>query len=242
MPPLPASVLPPARSSALRPCMGVMSRTSKAAVFVGAAVLAGLVYIGVSFMSLEQPGYSVVFTDGSIEYRQYEPYLVSETVIEQADSYKAAGNEGFRRLFRYISGGNSGNNKIAMTVPVAQTASSEKIAMTAPVQQTESAEGWRVAFMLPTQYTLETAPQPNDKRVSIREVPGRLTAVLRYSGRWTERNYAKQQAALLAALGKEAVTPVGEVQSALYNAPYTPPFLRRNEVLVEIDRLPAAAN
>ncbi len=184
----------------------------------------------------------IVFKDGNIEYRQYEPYLVSETLIKQADSYKAAGNEGFRRLFRYITGGNTGNNKIAMTVPVAQTASSEKIAMTAPVQQTESAEGWRVAFMLPSEYTLETAPQPTDNRVTIREVPGRLTAVFRYSGRWTERNYAKNQAALLAALSKESITPTGEVQSALYNAPYTPPFLRRNEVLVEIDRLPAAAN
>jgi len=219
-----------------------MTRTIKAVLIVGAVVFASLVYIGVSFMSLEQPNYSVVFKDGNIEYRQYEPYLVSETVIEQADSYKDAGNEGFRRLFRYITGGNTGNNKIAMTVPVAQTASSEKIAMTAPVQQTESAEGWRVAFMLPSDYTLETAPKPTDNRVTIREVPGRLTAVFRYSGRWTERNYAKSQAALLAALSKESITPTGEVQSALYNAPYTPPFLRRNEVLVEIDRLPAAAN
>jgi hypothetical protein len=218
-----------------------MSRALKLVLVIGAVVLAGLVYTGVSFMGLEQPDYRVVFADGGVEYRQYEPYLVSETVIEQADNYKAAGNEGFRRLFRYITGGNTGKNKIAMTVPVAQTASSENIAMTAPVQQTEAAKGWRVAFMLPTQYTLETAPQPTDSRVSIREVPGRLTAVLRYSGRWTQRNYARKQAELLAALRKEGITPVGEVQSALYNAPYTPPFLRRNEVLVEIDRLPAAA-
>ena len=193
-------------------------------------------------MGLEQPGYRVVFEADGIEYRQYEPYLVSETVIEAAGSYKAAGNEGFRRLFRYISGGNSGENKIAMTVPVAQTAPSEKIAMTAPVQQTEVAEGWRVAFMLPSQYTLDTAPQPTDSRVSIREIPGRLTAVSRYSGRWTAANYEKKRAALLAALEQAAVTPVGDVQSALYNGPFTPPFLRRNEVVVEIDRLPAEAS
>lgn len=218
-----------------------MSRAIKALLVVGAVALAGVVYIGVNTMGLEQPSYRVVFEADGVEYRQYEPYLVSETVIEAAGSYQAAGNEGFRRLFRYISGGNSGENKIAMTVPVAQTATSEKIAMTAPVQQTESAEGWRVAFMLPTQYTLETAPQPTDSRVSIREIPGRLTAVSRYSGRWTEANYARKRAVLLTALEQAAVTPVGEVQSALYNGPFTPPFLRRNEVVVEIDRLPAEA-
>ncbi len=98
-----------------------------------------------------------------------------------------------------------------------KAAGNDKIAMTVPVEQTDS-------------------------RVTIREVPGRLTAVLRYSGRWTERNYTRKQAELLAVLSKESITPVGDVQSALYNAPYTPPFLRRNEVLVEIDRLPAVAN
>lgn len=219
-----------------------MSLAIKGILVVGAVVLAGVLYIGVNTVGLEQPGYRVVFEADGIEYRQYEPYLVSETVIEAASSYKAAGNEGFRRLFRYISGGNSGENKIAMTVPVAQTAPSEKIAMTAPVQQTEFGEGWRVAFMLPSQYTLDTAPKPTDSRVTIREIPGRLTAVSRYSGRWTAANYEKKRAVLLAALEQAAVTPVGDVQSALYNGPFTPPFLRRNEVVVEIDRLPPEAS
>jgi hypothetical protein len=219
-----------------------MSRIKKAVLIVGALALAGVVYVGASLTGLEQPSYRVVYEADGIEYRQYDSYLVSETVIDRVGSYQAAGNEGFRRLFRYITGGNTANSKIAMTVPVAQTAPSEKIAMTVPVQQTESAEGWRVAFMLPTEYTLETAPQPTDSRVSIREVPGRLTAVLRYSGRWNERNYAEKQAELLAGLGKAEVRPVGEVESAFYNGPFTPPFLRRNEVLVEVDRLPAAAS
>lgn len=210
----------------------------KAALAIGALVLAVAVFAVVSVIRLEKPAYRVVHERGNIEYRQYEPYLVSETVIERARDYKAAGNEGFRRLFRYISGANAGESKIAMTVPVAQTESSQKIAMTAPVQQTEAAEGWRVAFMLPGEYTLETAPQPTDSRVKIRAVPGRLVAVLRYSGRWTERNYIEQRSALLDALKKESITPVGEVQSAQYAPPSTPPFLRRNEVLVEIERLP----
>jgi hypothetical protein len=173
-----------------------MSALIKVALFIGALLLVALAYAVFSVIRLEKPTYKVVYTSGDIEYRQYEPYLVSETVIEQAQDYKAAGNEGFRRLFRYISGGNAGQTKVSMTVPVAQTASSQKISMTVPVQTTEAAEGWRVAFMLPSEYTLETAPQPTDDRVKIRAVPGKLTAVLRYSGRWTESNYARKRAAL----------------------------------------------
>lgn len=206
-----------------------------------AALLAGLLFTGESAMSLEQPTYDVVYRDGDIEYRQYESYLVSETIIENAGDYKAAGNEGFRRLFRYITGSNSGQTKIAMTAPVAQTPASEKIAMTVPVQQANSAEGWRVAFMLPTRYTLETAPRPTDPRVRIRQVPGRLMAVLRYSGRWTERNFVVKKTTLLDTLESESVMPVGEIQSAMYDPPYMPPFMRRNEVMIEVNLLPATA-
>ena len=192
-------------------------------------------------MSLEQPEYTVLYQDGDIEYRQYEPYLVSETIIADAEDANAAGNEGFRRLFRYITGSNQGQAKISMTAPVVQVPDSEKIAMTAPVQQADSAEGWRVTFMLPSQYTLETAPVPKDPRVSIREVPGRLMAALRYSGRWTDRNFARKKSELLEALEVESVQQVGDVQSAFYNPPFTPPFLRRNEVMAEISSLPASA-
>jgi hypothetical protein len=202
-----------------------MSVLIKAALVIGALLLAAVAFAVFSVIRLEKPAYRVIDERGDIEYRQYEPYLVSETVIEQARDYNTAGTEGFRRLFRYISGANAGQAKISMTVPVAQTESSQKIAMTAPVQQTEAAEGWRVAFMLPSEYTLESAPQP-------------LVAVLRYSGRWTERDYMEKRAALLEALKKESITPVGEMQSAQYTPPATPSFLRRNEVLVEVDRLP----
>ena len=215
-----------------------MSLLIKAALIIGALLLAALAYVVFSVLRLENPTYKVVYESGGIEYRQYEPYLVSETVIEQADNYKEAGNEGFRRLFRYISGANSDQKKVAMTVPVAQTESSQKIAMTVPVQQTESTEGWRVAFMLPTEYTLESAPQPTDNRVQIRAIPGKLTAVLRYSGKWTESNYAKKRAILVDTLQQASITTIGAFQSAQYAPPGTPGFLRRNEVLVEIDRLP----
>ncbi|MGI9309029.1 MAG: SOUL family heme-binding protein [Gammaproteobacteria bacterium] len=217
-----------------------MSILFKVALAIGILLLVAAAYAVFSVIRLEKPTYSVVQESGGIEYRQYEPYLVSETLIQQAPNYKAAGNEGFRRLFQYISGGNASQTKVSMTVPVAQTESNQKIAMTVPVQQTEAAEGWRVAFMLPSEYTLETAPQPTDSRVQIRAVPGRLTAVLRYSGRWTQSSFIEKRTALLAALQQASITPIGEVQSAQYAPPATPGFLRRNEVIVEIDRLPQA--
>jgi hypothetical protein len=203
-------------------------------------LIAGFLFAGESAMSYEQPDYTVLYEDGDVEYRQYEPYLVSETVIENSDGYKDAGNEGFRRLFKYITGANQGQAKISMTAPVSQ-APSEKISMTVPVQQGESADGWRVSFMLPTDYTLETAPVPTDPRVYVREVPGRLMAVLQFSGRWTEKNYTRRQTELMESVNAENINAIGEMQRAAYNAPFSLPFLRRNEVMVAVDSLPAAA-
>ena len=203
-----------------------------------AFMLAALLITGENAMSLEEPDYTLLYKDGDIEYRQYEPYLVSETLIKNTADYNDAGNEGFRRLFAYITGNNQAQAKIAMTAPVEQTPSSEKIAMTAPVQQGESGEGWRVAFMLPKAYTLQNAPIPTDERVQIQAMPGRLMAVLRYSGRWTERNFVNKQAALQDAIDGESIERIGEFQVSLYNPPYTLPFMRRNEVMVEVSRVP----
>jgi hypothetical protein len=205
------------------------------------ALIAGFLFAGETAMSYEQPDYTVLYTNGEVEYRQYEPYLVSETVIANVASYNDAGSEGFRRLFRYITGANKSQAKISMTAPVAQ-APSQKISMTVPVQQAESSDGWRVAFMLPTEYTLKTAPVPTDKRVYVRQVPGRVIAVLKFYGRWTERNYANNQDALLKTIDAEDITAMGEVQRAAYNAPYTLPFMRRNEVMVAVNRMPEKAD
>ena len=111
--------------------MLVTNRIGKA---INLAFIASFLFAGETAMSYEQPDYTVVYTDGDIEYRQYEPYLVSETIIQNADDYKDAGNEGFRRLFKYITGSNKGQEKVSMTAPV-QQAPSKKIAMTVPVQQ-----------------------------------------------------------------------------------------------------------
>jgi hypothetical protein len=222
------------------------NRTSKARTVMATVIL---LLMGGNAMSYEQPEYTVLFTDGDLEYRQYETYLVSETVIEDARNSDAAGDEGFRRLFRYITGANTSQAKVSMTVPVSQSASasadsenSEKISMTVPVQQSTAATGWRVSFMLPSEYTLETAPVPADSRVYVREVPGRLMAVKVFSGRWTEANYRSNGEKLRAALDDQGLTATGELERAAYNAPFSLPFMRRNEVMLAVNALPRSAN
>jgi len=196
-------------------------------------------FAGAQVMAIETPDYTVLLQDGDIEYRQYESHLVVETVVAGDYAYKASGNEGFRRLFRYITGANTGSQNIAMTSPVSRAAEGDKIAMTSPVARESNSEGEVVAFMLPSQYTLATAPAPTDPRVRVREVPDRLMAVVRYSGRWTDSNYEERKRILLAGVDAASTGVVGEVQSALYDAPYIPPFMRRNEVMVQVSALPS---
>jgi len=207
---------------------------SKAVLMAG---LLALSLLGEKAMSYEEPQYTVVRSDGDFEYRQYESHRVSETLITGARDADAASSEGFRRLFAYITGANTQQSKISMTVPVSQGAS-EKISMTVPVQQSAAETGWRVSFVLPSRFTLETAPVPTDKRVYVREVPGRLMVVLRFAGRWTETNYARHEQELADYIAAQGLTAVGTVERAVYNAPFSIPWFRRNEVMVQIASLP----
>jgi hypothetical protein len=117
-------------------------------------------------------------------------------------------------------------------------ASGEKIDMTAPVQTSMKGEELNVAFMLPSQFSFENAPQPTDTRVVIKKMPARVMAVIRYSGRWTEANREKYAFRLQDYLNQNGVVAISGPESAAYNAPFTPPFMRRNEIMFEIEDYP----
>jgi SOUL heme-binding protein len=193
-----------------------------------------LVALGGPAVAIEEPRFELEQRDGDRELRRYAPYLVAETLV--GGSFDEAGNAAFRRLFRYISGNNRGERKIAMTSPVVQQdASGSKIAMTAPVRQEgDAAGGFRVAFVVPAEFARATVPEPNDPLVTIHEVPEQRMAVLRYSGRWTEKNYREHETLLRKWMAERGLAAAGPPVYARYNAPFVPWPMRRNEVLVPV--------
>ena len=185
-------------------------------------------------MAIEEPGYDLVRKSDGYELRRYAGYCVAET--EVAGSQTDAGNAGFRILAKYIFGANQSQQSIAMTAPVLQ-AQSETIAMTAPVtQQPGAAPGtYVVQFTMPSKYTLQTLPQPNDAQVRLRQLPDRLVAVRAYGGGWSLARYDTEFAALLEAMQRDGLVAIGAPQWARYNSPFSLPFMRRNEIWLEID-------
>ncbi len=188
---------------------------------------------GETLMAIEEAKYSVVQKDGQFEIRNYESYLLAEINIE--GSMEGASSMAFRPLFNYISGANRSQSKVAMTSPVSQEIASEEIKMTTPVSQERNQESWAVSFMMPHHFTLQTIPMPEDDRVQIREVPGRQVATIRYSGFWDEKGYSKHKAKLESWIAAQGLEPAGPAIWARFNAPYTPWFLRRNEVQIPIE-------
>ena len=184
-------------------------------------------------MAIEEPEYEVVADHGDFEVRRYAPMILAETRVES--DFEKAGNQAFRRLFRYISGDNEAQAKIAMTAPVVQESSSQKIAMTAPVVQEADDSGWRVAFVVPAEFSWETVPQPTDPRVSLRLVPERIVAAVRFSGTWGEERFTGHEAELREMLAEHDLQPIGEAVYARYNPPFTPWFMRRNEVMIPVE-------
>ena len=190
----------------------------------------------------EEPAYATFANVGGIEYRQYQPYLVAETVVTGTFDRDEAANVGFRRLFRYISGENTARSELQVDPIVKQQRTRTKIAMTTPVRQTPLASGWSIAFVVPREFNQTNVPQPTDPNVYITTVPGLLMAVARFSGRWTDKNVNTHKSRLASALASAGLTPIGEITTAFYNAPFTLPFMRRNEVMVAVNHLPAVVS
>ena len=202
-----------------------------------------LLLMAVSFSSfaaaIEKPEYEVILVDGAIEYRRYESFIIAETNIVAAENWKEASNEGFRRLFNYITGDNNGEEKIAMTAPVQQSKIQAEDVRFNQAEPLSEGKGWKVSFMLPSSYSMVDAPAPEDERIRLRLVPEKLVAAIRYSGRWTTRNFDKYESRLMTALTAANIVTLGAPETAFYNPPFVPPFMRRNEILVEVASPPS---
>ena len=188
--------------------------------------------IGPPAVAIEEPPYSVLATEDIFELRQYPSYIVAETYVE--GDLEAVGSEGFRRLADYIGGKNRKKESISMTASVSQKPASEKIAMTAPVSQTRENGRWRIAFTMPSAYSMETLPTPDDDRIALREEEEKTVAVVRYSGTWGKKRYMNHEAKLMEWISTKGWEITGVPVWARYNPPFVPWFMRRNEILIPV--------
>ena len=170
--------------------------------------------------------YEVLRKLDKVEIRRY-----SEIVIAKVSNYES---DSSGLLFRFISGDNKTKEKVKMTAPVVEQDASQEIKMTSPVLSDFSNEGF-MAFVMPSEFKLETTPSPLDSRVKIEKIPQRKVAVLRFSGSWSEDHFKEKTEELLQELANAKVKTKGNVFTMLYNPPFTPSFLRRNEVAVEVE-------
>ena len=207
-------------------------------ILIAIVIIIGLWSILGFFSSrVEQADYNVLEIKDGYEIREYPAHIVAQTTVK--GSYGESMGNGFRIVAGYIFGGNTKKESIAMTAPVvAQKVGGEKtsenIAMTAPVVATVEGDSQIISFGMPRSYTLETLPTPNDPRVKIVMIPTKKYAVLQFSGYRSDARVKNMQEKLVSALVRDGVATKGNTAYAGYNAPWTPPWMNRNEVLVEI--------
>ena len=189
---------------------------------------------GNAAMAIEEPAYEVLLETKYYEVRRYQSYIVAE--IDVDDDFKRAGNSAFRVLAGYIFGDNEPQQKMAMTAPV-ESREGVRMNMTAPVtsQAGTGDRQYTYAFVMERKYTMDTLPEPTNPDIRLVQRPERIMAVHRYSGTWSEERYREHEKTLLDALAMDRVETTGSPVFARYNAPFTPWFLRRNEIMVEIE-------
>ncbi len=202
-------------------------------IFLAAAGLAGLGAVTWSAMAsnVETPDYTLESKSGDFEIRAYGPTIVAEATVE-GERDKAI-QRGFGIIADYIFGNNLSSAKVAMTAPVTQQ-SSEKIAMTAPVTQQAKGKSWNVRFVMPSKYTMETLPKPRNPQVVLIEVPSTRFAAVRFSGFAGSESLDQHEAQLRVFMAERGLMAASTPQYAFYNAPWTLPFMRRNEIMIEI--------
>tara|TARA_B100000767_G_scaffold271608_1_gene297563 strand:- start:2612 stop:3247 length:636 start_codon:yes stop_codon:yes gene_type:complete len=208
--------------------MGVLLNTKK-------LLLLFAIFFGDIVSALEEPEFKVVDKNLNFEIRYYNEYLVAEVTLD--GDFSSSGNQAFRVLAGYIFGANQTAEKMAMTAPVESqlVATSEKMAMTAPVLSLKNEDKHIYRFVMEKKYTLDSLPIPDDGRIRLLKIEPRYMAVKLFSGRWSEKNYKKEEQQLLNDLYKNNIKILGAPIFARYNAPFVPWFLRRNEVMIQIN-------
>jgi len=202
--------------------------TSLIALILIVGVLAGPV-----MSNVEKPDYKVIQSEQNIEIRQYEPMIIAE--VEVDGKREDAIRDGFRLLADYIFGNNKVKQVISMTAPVQQK-ENQKIAMTAPVQQQSMGKSWRMSFVMPSKYTLASLPVPNNNHVRLKEILTKKFVVIEFSGTNSNENVTEHENQLMNYIEANQINIIGSPKYAFYNAPWTLPFLRRNEVMIEINQ------
>ena len=198
-------------------------------------MLIGLTLTGCTVFGIrtyEEAPYSVLKEKGNIQIRQYRDLFVAQTVV--TGNYDETGPIAFDRLAGFINGNNKEKQGIPMTTPVLREKTGKKISMTAPVFQEKHGSAWTMSFVMPSQYTLETLPDPLDKDIHIKRIPGKKVATIRYSGPLTKKSITENTEKLLSWLRANGYNPLSPPRSAGYDPPWTISFLRRNEIHVDI--------
>lgn len=200
-------------------------------------ILSGLFFAGCSVVGIrttEEPDYSLIYEEEDFEVREYGEILVAETTSD--GEYSESTRKGFRKLAGYIFGDNTKKMEIAMTAPVMIENENVEIAMTAPVLQQKEDSGWRMQFVMPSEFTINTLPLPNNSDVTLKTLPKSKFAVVRFSGFLSEENIRENSDKLLEWIADKGYTIASQPQSAGYDPPWTIPFLRRNEVMVKLGK------
>ena len=202
--------------------------TSIIALILIVGVLAGPV-----MSDAEKPDYKVFQSEQNIEIRQYEPMIIAE--VEVDGKREDAIGDGFRLLADYIFGNNTVQQVISMTAPVQQK-ENQNIAMTAPVQQQSTGKSWRMSFVMPSKYSMDSLPVPNNNRVRLKGILAKKFVVIGFSGTNSNENVTEHENQLMNYIEENQIKINDSPKYAFYNPPWSLPFLRRNEVMIEINQ------